>query len=91
MIEKVNLRNCTNNSKFEQLEISLPEGMSTTLSEIGIYVPDNYMCIIFGGYSQQDSSSKQGIFKFSACQDSPETMTLMEDSEKLKQSDFFLV
>jgi len=90
MIEKVSLRPQPN-QKFEILAIQLPEIIFSipSISELGIYVPDNYQCLIFGGYSGQ--KSEKFVLKFTACQDSPETLTQLfhDEIETLKEPDFF--
>jgi hypothetical protein len=94
MIERIGLRNCMQN-KFESIEIALPTALNhvPSLTEMGLYVPSDYECIIFGGYSVQEDKSKELCFKFSACHGNPESIEQLLCSQgkpvNLAKPDFF--
>lgn len=65
-------------------------------------VPNDYECIIFGGFSVEQSKALDMCLKFTSCQDTPETLTELipeqgsrtlqgqsSNCEKLKTGDFF--
>ena len=92
-MERLNLRN--HGSKFEMLDIQIPSNFSPSVNEYGIFVNSDYECIIFGGFSVQEGKSVDACFKFTSCQNAPETFTqLTSESEnpqnqKLIKGDFF--
>lgn len=77
------------------LDIQIPPQFSSSVNEYGILVNSDYECIIFGGFSVQEGKSVETCFKFTSCQNAPETFTqLMSESEspqcqKLAKADFF--